>query len=115
MNSVEQDQYTWEQWSQWAGQSGWESGRAPPARESAAPTPAGLGPRGTREVTSLELRGLELSSPSRSIQPQCIMCTMITEAAATPIDFTATLLPSGKTTVPADTKAAPEAELEARL
>ena len=114
VNSVEQDQYTWGEWNQWPGQSGWESGHAPPAQESAAPTPAGLGPQCAREVTSLEFRGLELP-PSRSIQPQCIMCAMIPEAAATPIDFTATLLPSGKTAVPADTKAAPEAELEARL
>ena len=44
VNSVEQDQYTWEEWNQWAGQSGWESGHAPPAREFAAPTPAGQGP-----------------------------------------------------------------------
>ena len=114
VNSIEQDQYTWEEWSQWAGQGGWESGHAPPAQESAAPTPAGLGRQGAREVTSLELCGLGLP-PSQSIQPQCIMCTMIIEAAATPIDFTTTLLPSGTTAVPADTKAAPEAELEARL
>ena len=52
VNSIEQDQYTWEQWSQWAGQSGWGSGHAPPAQESAAPTPAGLGPQGAREVTT---------------------------------------------------------------
>ena len=113
VNSVEQDQGTWEQWSQWAGQSGWESGHAPPAPESAAPTPAGLGPQGAREVTSLELCGFELP-PSRSIQPQCIMCTMIIEAAATPINFTTAFLPSGKTAAPADAEAPSEAELQAR-
>ena len=113
VNSVEQEQYTWEQWNQWAGQSGWESGHAPPAQESAAPTPAGQGPQGAREVTSLELCGLELP-PSRVIQPRCIMCTMTTEAATTPIDITTTLLPSGKTAVPADAEAPTEAELQAR-
>ena len=39
---------------------------------------------------------------------------MITEAAATPIDVTTTLLPSGKTAVPTDAKAPTEAELQAR-
>ena len=70
-------------------------------------------PQGAREVTSLELCGPELP-PSRSIQLQCTMCTMITEAATTRVDLAATLLPSGKTAVPADTRAPPEAELEAR-
>ena len=62
---------------------------------------------------SLELCGLELP-PSRSIQPQCIMCTMIVEAATIPINFTTAFLPSGKTAIPADAGAPSEAELQAR-
>ena len=59
------------------------------------------------------MRGLELP-PSRVIQPRCIMCTMIIEAAATPIDVTTAFPPSGKTAVHADAKAPSEAEFQAR-